>query len=56
MDNTSLISIQGTTTIPKMYREGLGFKSGVRIYWYELEGLLIMSKKELDNLSDITAE
>ena len=56
MDNTTLISIQGNTTIPKIYRDKLGYKYGVRVHWYELDGLLIISKEKLDNVSDILVD
>jgi len=52
MDNTGLISGIGTVTIPKAIREKFGYTPGLRIYLYELDGLLIVSKEKIDNVEE----
>ena len=56
MDNTTIITSQGNTTIPVIYRNKLGYTQGVRVYWYELEGLLIISKEKLDDISTLIVD
>lgn len=48
-DNTSLISSQGTIHIPKSLRVSLGFNTGLRVHWYELGDLLVVSKIKLED-------
>lgn len=52
MDNTTIITGQGTTTIPKIFRNNLGYECNVRIFWYELDGLLIISKNKIENVEE----
>lgn len=51
-DNTSLISTKGNVVIPSVYRKKFGYNPGIRIYFYELAGLLIISKDKIDNVEE----
>ena len=51
-DNTSLISTKGNVVIPSIYRKKFGYDPGMRIHFYELDGLLIISKDKIDNVEE----
>lgn len=51
-DNTSLISTKGNVVIPSVYRKKFGYNPGIRIHFYELDGLLIISKERIDNVEE----
>lgn len=47
-----MITTQGTVTIPKILRDTFGYKPNTRIFFYELDGLLIISKENIENVEE----